>query len=229
MGKYFTLIMLFCGIHICFAQTQVVRKNKLTALVSEKYNTVIAADKQVKQGQYQAFYRNKVVVAQGIYKDDKRVGLWRFFMKNQQLSQVYDYDNEKLLFELPEDDRSGFKYIIDEVVTDSVVITKPYKIGGRYYGILPYLRFFALPDDLRQDSPSSIIVTVELFISPMGRVADFKFRVKAPFYERTINIDPNRLLPEDRLFVAATYNKQPISSRIVINAYINSRGELDID
>lgn len=229
MGKYFTLIMLCCGVQICFAQTQVVRKNKLTALVSEKYNTVITADKQVKQGQYQAFYRNKVVIAQGMYKDDKRVGLWRFFMNNQQLSQVYDYDKEKLLFELPEDDRSGFKYIIDEVVSDSVVITKPYKIGGRYYGFLPYLRFFMLPEELRQDSPSTILITVELFISPMGRVADFKFRVKAPLYERTISIDPNRLLPEDRAFVAATYNKQPISSRIVINAYINSRGELDID
>lgn len=229
MGKYFTLIVLFCGLQVCFAQTAVVRKNKISAFVTEKYNTVITADKQIKQGQYQAFYKNKVVIAQGSYKDDKRIGLWRFFNKTQQLTQVYNYDAGKLLFELPEEERSNFKYIIDKVVNDSVTITKPYKIGGRYFGYLPYLKFFTMPEDLRGEAYEKIAVEMELFISPMGRVADFKFRIKAPFYSATINIDPNILLTEDKIFTPATYNKEPISSRIVVNCYINNRGEPDMD
>ncbi len=229
VGKYFTLMMLFCGLNFCYGQTAVIRKNKISAFVTEKYNTIITSDRQIKQGQYQAFYKNKVVVAQGMYKNDERVGLWRFFNKTQQLTQVYNYDTGKLLFELPEDERSGFKYVVDKVITDSIVTTKPYRIGGRYFGYLSYLKFLSVPEDLRGEAFENIDFTLELFVSPMGRVADFKFHIIAPYYKRTINIDPNRLLPEDRTFTPATYNKQPISSRIVISGYINNRGEPDMD
>jgi hypothetical protein len=175
-------------------------------------------------------YGKKVVLAQGRYVDDKRVGTWRFFDKKQQVLQIYNYDNNTLQYEAPEDSTSNFRYIIDATIADSTLATKPLKQGGRYFGYLPYMRFFSLPTELQGMETAAINVVMELLISPMGRVADFQLQLAAPFYEykRVISIDPNRLFEEDRTFYPATVNKKAISSRILIACYINSKGELDM-
>jgi hypothetical protein len=219
---------MFCGVQVCLAQTEVIRKNKITSQVTETYNTVITTDRQVKQGPYRAMY-NKVVLAQGKYADDKRVGTWRFFDKKQRLAQIYNYDTDKLVFEAPEDSTSNFKYEIESKITDSVTITKPLKQGGRYFGYLPYLRFFKFHADLQAYDPDDINVIIELFISSMGQVAEFKIHTIAPFYKRVMSIDPNKLYPEDKTFRPATFNNEPISSHIFISCYINKHGELDMD
>lgn len=228
MSKFFILIMMFCGVQVCLAQTEVVRKNKITSTVTEKYNTVIAADRQLKQGLYQALYNKKVVLAQGKYVDDKRVGLWRFFDKKQRLLQVFNYDTGKLVFEAPEDETSNFRYQIESNTKDSILITKPLKQGGRYFGYLPYLRFFKMPDEMLGNN-EGVKIVIELFITSMGRVAEFKIHTINSFYKNTVKIDPNQLFEEDRSFIPATYNNAPISSSIFISCYINKHGELDMD
>lgn len=231
MSKFFILTMMLCGVQVCLGQTEVTRKNKITGLVTETYNTVITADRQIKQGPYQAMYDKKVVLAQGKYVNDERVGTWRFFDKKQRLAQVFNYDTGKLIFEAPEDSTSNFKYGMDQMASDSVRITKPLKLGGRYFGYLPYMRFFSFPSELLEMDIEDIEVIMELLISPMGRVADFKIHVLAPLYnyKRVFAIDPNKLFPEDRIFFPATLNKEPISSRILIYCYINRKGDLDMD
>lgn len=229
MSKFFILTMMFCGVQVCLAQTEVIRKNKITSMVTEKYNTVIAADKQIKQGLYQAMYNKKIVLAQGKYTDDKRVGTWRFFNKKQKLAQIFNYDTGKFIFEAPEDSTSNFKYEIETKTTDSIRITKPIKQGGRYYGFIPYLRFFKFPEDLRGYNTDDINVVIELLISSMGQVADFKMHIVAPYYKSAYSVNPNLLYPEDKTFMPATHNKEPISSRIFISCYINKHGELDMD
>ena len=228
MSKFFILIMVFCGVQVCFAQTEVVRKNKITATVTEKYNTVITADRQLKQGLYQALYNKKVVLAQGKYVDDKRVGLWRFFDKKQRLLQVFNYDTGKLVFEAPEDDTSNFRYQIESNTKDSILITKPIKQGGRYFGYLPYLRFFKMPDEMLGNN-EGVKIVIELFITSMGRVAEFNIHTINSFYKSTVKIDPNQLFEEDRSFIPATHNNAPTSSSIFISCYINKHGELDMD
>ena len=229
MSKFFILIMMFCGVQVCLAQTEVVRKNKITALVTEKYSTIIAADKQIKHGLYQAMYNKKVVLAQGKYADDKRVGMWRFFDKKQRLLQVFNYDTGKLVFEAPEDETSNFRYQIESNTKDSILITKPLKQGGRYFGYLPYLRFFKFPAELQGYDNDDVNVVIALFITSMGQVAEFKMHIIAPYYKRTFTVDPNQLYPEDRTFRPATYNNEPISSHIFISCYLNRNSELDMD
>ncbi|MFD0749334.1 hypothetical protein ACFQZS_04215 [Mucilaginibacter calamicampi] len=229
MSKFFILIMMFCGVQVCLAQTEVVRKNKITSQVTEKYNTVITADRQMKQGVYQAMYGKKVLLAQGKYADDKRVGLWRFFDKKQKLIQVFNYDTGKFIYEAPEDSTSSFKYEIEAKTTDSIIITKPLKQGGRYFGFLPYLRFFKMPQELQGYDPDDMNVVIELFITSMGQVAEFKMHFVAHYYKRTLSIDPGQLYPEDKTFKPATYNKEPISSHIFIVCQINKHGELDMN
>jgi hypothetical protein len=220
---------MFCGVQVCMAQTEVIRKNKITSDVTETYNTIITTDRQIKQGPYQAMYNKKIVLAQGKYADDKRIGTWRFFDKKQRLSQVYNYDTNKLVFEAPEDESSNFKYQIEAQITDSTNATKPLKQGGRYFGYLPYMRFFKFPADLQGYDPDDVDVVLDLFISPMGRVAEFKVRVTAPFYNRVFSVDPNILPSEDRTFTPATLNNEPISSRILISCYLTRGGDLDMD
>lgn len=231
MNKIFILTILFFAIQTCFGQTEVIRKNKITKSVTETYNTIITSDRQVKQGPYRALYNKKVVLAQGKYADDKRVGIWRFFNTNQKILQIYNYDNGTLQYEAPEGTTSNFRYIIDADITDSSRVTKPLKQGGRYFGYLPYMRFFSLPAELQGTDVSDINVTIELLISPMGRVADFKIRLESAYYnyKRDYSIDANKLFMEDRTFLPATKNKEPISSTIVISCFINSGGELDMD
>jgi hypothetical protein len=222
-------MIMFCGVQVCMAQTEVIRKNKITSDVTETYNTIITTDRQIKQGPYQAMYNKKIVLAQGKYADDKRIGTWRFFDKKQRLSQVYNYDTNKLVFEAPEDESSNFKYQIEAQITDSTNATKPLKQGGRYFGYLPYMRFFKFPADLQGYDPDDVDVVLDLFISPMGRVAEFKVRVTAPFYNRVFSVDPNILPSEDRTFTPATLNNEPISSRILISCYLTRGGDLDMD
>nr|WP_294790242.1 hypothetical protein [uncultured Mucilaginibacter sp.] len=229
MSKFFILTMMFCGVQVCLAQTEVIRKNKITALVAEKYSTIIAADKQIKQGLYQATYNKKIVLAQGKYADDKRVGMWRFFDKKQRLAQVFNYDTGKLVFEAPEDESSNFKYEIDTKNTDSITITKPLKKGGRYFGYVPYLRFFKSQAGLQGYDPGDVRIVIELFITSMGRLAEFKMHTITPDYNNFFSVDPESLYPEDKTFMPATYNNAPISSHIFIVCYINKHGELDMD
>lgn len=221
--------MVFCGVQVCLAQTEVIRKNKITALVTEKYSTIIAADKQIKQGLYQAMYNKKVVLAQGKYADDKRVGMWRFFDTKQRLAQVFNYDTGKLVFEAPEDSTSNFKYEIESKIVDSITITKPLKQGGRYFGYLPYLRFFNRQAGLQAYDYDEVRIVMELFITSMGRLAEFKIHTITPYSDNVYSVDPEKLYTEDKTFMPATYNNAPISSHIFIVCYINKHGELDMD
>lgn len=228
MKRFLFSAIAFLYITSCFAQEKVERKNKLTSLVFERYHTIIETNKQVKDGLYRAFYTKKVVIASGIYTNDKRTGLWHFFGTNQNLLENYNYDLNRLTYEAPDDTSSNIRYVIDNKITDTDYVTKPIRIGGRYYGYVPYLRLFKIPDDLMDINRSSCLVMLELLISPGGRLADYKIHVNVSGYERVIGINPDVLKEEDKVFIPASFNKQPISSRIFIQCYINKYDELDM-
>jgi hypothetical protein len=228
MKKFLLSIIAFLYITSCFAQEKVERKNKLNGFVFEQYHTVIETNKQVKDGLYRAFYTKKVVIATGSYTNDKRTGMWHFFDTKQNLLENYNYDLNKLTYEAPEDTSSVIRYIIDNKITDTDYVTKPIRIGGRYYGYVPYLRLFKWPDELNGANHSAFLVILELLVSPGGRLADYQVHIKAPGYDRSVEINPDILKEEDKVFIPATFNKQPISSRIFIQCYINKYDELDM-
>jgi hypothetical protein len=216
----------------CFAQQLVNRKNKLTGSVTEQFQSVIETDKQVKQGIYHAFFAKKTVIASGAYKNDKRIGTWHFFDPSGQIMQNYDYDNNQLLYESREDEKTRFKYNIDYIINKADVTTKPVRLGGRYFGYIPYLRLFKLPDDLENINPEQCTVILELLISPMGRLADYTIRITNSYTGediRVLNINTNILPGEDKIFIPATLNKNPVSSQITVACYMNRYGDIDID
>jgi hypothetical protein len=222
---FFTSILLAIN---SFAQETVEKKTKLTNNVSQVYK-VLASNKYTKQGLYQALFKKKTVVATGMFENDKKIGIWRFYDQKGQAMQIYDYTKKQLLFEAREDTSSNLRYFVDKQLDSTSKITKPVKVGGRYYGYLPYLNLFTVPKDLRDINYDVFSAVVELLISPYGRLADYKVHLTAVNFKRTINMNIDLPNEEDKVFMPATLNGEPISSRVVIQCYVTNSGHLDFD
>ena len=213
----------------CFAQEIIEKKNRLNDNVTEKFQ-VLKDNQQIKNGHYEAMYRRRVPVAQGNYTQNKKSGTWRFYDQKGKLMQVYDYDNHVLKFEAKEyAAASNFFYTIDKEIKDTDKVTKPLKIGGRYYGYLPYLGFYQPPFNPYEYGTSGCVAVVELLISPLGRLAGYKVRTACRFleYDQTIAMNVSLFKEEDKQFIPATYNGQPVVSRIMIRCLLNQDGTLD--
>jgi hypothetical protein len=213
--------------HTATAQEIKEKKSRLTDSVEEVYH-VLKANKNIKQGLYQAVFEEMIPVASGAFDNDLKVGTWRFFDKRGKLLQVYDYDKKKLAYEAPETQSSGLRYFADIDIDSTDVVTKPIKVGGRYYGYIPYLQLFKLPVDIWDLDRKLYTAAVELLISPLGRLAYYKVHIAGPYnYERIINMNINLPNEEDKSFIPAKKNGEPVACRIVIAARITARGHLD--
>ncbi|GAB2686906.1 hypothetical protein GCM10027037_06210 [Mucilaginibacter koreensis] len=223
MSFKYLLSTLFLLCSICaYAQeatTQV--EDKITPEVSIKYH-VLSANKKVMQGLYQAFYKKNTPVASGLYEHNEKAGTWHFFDKTGKLMQHYNYTKHLLTYEAPDDSTSGIKYVVDEDFKQSDTITKPIRIGGRYFGYLPYLNLFRLPKDLYDFAYVSgygePTVYLEFLISPAGRLADYRVHIKSYVYgEKVLAVKIDQLSDDDKSFYPATLNGREISCRILLS------------
>lgn len=229
LKKILLFILSIFFIADCFAQEIIEKKNRLTDNVTEQFS-VLKSNELLKNGAYAAFYKRKTPIAMGNYTQNKRTGLWRFYSPKGKLMQIYNYDSDSLKYEAPEfKNASEFFYFIDKEITDTDRVTKPVKAGGRYYGYLPYLGLYQIPFSPYQYGTSGCVAAVELLISPLGRLAGYKVRTICDGYDfdQTINMNVKLFKEEDQQFIPATYNGQPVVSRIVIRCKITQSGGLD--
>jgi hypothetical protein len=231
LKKLLLFIFSFCFLHSisCSAQETVLKKDKLNNRIIEKFQ-VLKDNENIKQGPYAAFYRRKTPIAMGTYSKGKKTGLWRFYDAKGQLMQVYNYDDGSLKYEAREyTGVSDFWYVVDKVLSDTDKVTKPIKVGGRYYGYLPYLGAYKIPFSPFEYGTEGCVAVVELLISPLGRLAEFKVRSACSLlqYDQTITISTSLFKEEDKQFIPATYNGVPILSRIFIRCRVTLDGGLD--
>jgi len=219
------LIIYLFFINAALAQETVERSHKINAHIAEKL-TVLKSDKSTRQGLYQMIYDKTYALANGRFDNDIKIGTWHFYAPNGRLLQNYDYTKKELLYEAPEDTTSNLRYFVDKQLADTDRTTKPIKIGGRYYGYLPYLKLFRLPQALMDISREASIGVVELLVSPGGRLAYFKVTIYSGNFSKTFNINVNVLNEEDKVFTPATLNGEPISCRILIKCFIDDDGTL---
>ncbi|MFD1256024.1 hypothetical protein ACFQ3S_04390 [Mucilaginibacter terrae] len=213
--------LLFIG-HYSFAQETVERNRKLTPQVDEKYQ-VLKTDYAVMQGTYAA-YLKKTLIAAGRYENNKKTGIWTFFNIKGVVCQRYDYSKEHLIYEAPEDSTSGVRYVVDDSLKNEFKFYKPVRIGGRYYGYLKYINLIRLPVDLTNLSNETVGAAMELLVSPGGRLAEFKIRLrnynnKDPEGGIVLNVNLNLMDEEDKLFIGAKLNDIPVPVRIIIPVY----------
>jgi len=225
---FIAAIMLFYAVN-CLAQETVEKKNKIFDHLTERY-TVLKDSQDVKQGLYQVFAKKNKLVARGAYTRGKKTGLWHFYNKNGKLLQIYQYDGDSLKFEAKQYVGSNISYKIDKKIKDSDLVTKPVKIGGRYFGYLPYLALYRTPFNPFEYNLYGAEAEVELLISPLGRLADYKVTATFPFmdYTQTLKMSLGMFKDEDRQFIPATFNRQPILSSIIIKCRVNEDGQLEL-
>lgn len=230
MKKVILFIIILIFVDRVEAQDSVMKKNRLTQSVVEQF-FVLKSNKEVKQGLYQALYRRRIALASGIYANNKRVGIWHYYDKYGRLAQNFNYEYNSITWELADDSLTSMhiRYGFDVKIADSDRVTKPMKVGGIYYGYLPYLELFKLSDDYAGTDFSQFTATLEILVSPGGRLADFKVHIKSPFDERITTFSTQLIDADDRLFVPATINREPVLSRIFVRCRITDEGELDID
>lgn len=228
MKKILLFILSFFYISNCLAQEIIEKKNHLTNKVIERFH-VLKDSEQIKHGLYQALYKRKTAVASGNYIKGKKTGIWYFYDPNGKVLQIYNYTKDSVRYEAREDTASDLRYLIDKIIGDTDRVTKPIKAGGRYFGYLPYLALFKTPFTMYEFGSSSFVAIVELLISPMGRLASYKVRVVAGLfnYDQTTTFDVKLLKEEDRQFIPATYNGEPILSRVIIRCRLNNDGGLE--
>ncbi len=212
-----------------FAQETEVKKNRLTDAVTERI-TVLKSDRITRQGLYQAFTGSKNnALAVGRYDNSKKAGVWSFFDTNNNLLQRFNYTTRTLIYEAPEDSTSNCRYVVDDTLTAKSVTTKPIRIGDRYYGYIPYLFIFKLPRDIQDINPLLVNVTLELLVSPGGRLADYTVHIQNSVFKRSFSFNLDLLSDEDKTFIPATIDGRPVSCRIFIKCFLTNYGKVDFD
>jgi hypothetical protein len=221
------LIIPGCVSH-CLAQDIVAKRNRLSDSVIEKFY-VLKSDQNTKQGPYKAYFRRRTVIAAGNYTNDKKTGIWSFADVGGKLVENYNYGTNSYIFEAPLDTGTDLHFLFDTAFAKTDILTRPLKIGGSYYGFIPYLNIFRLPFETMDIETDYFNAIVELLISPMGRLADYSVRLVSPYYDydHTFNLDVKLFSEEDRTFQPATLNGKPILCRIIIKCFVTGKGGLD--
>lgn len=217
-----------CLLLLCtgsFAQETIERSQKLTKKITEVYH-VLQSDPNIKHGLYQARHDKKIALASGLYAHNKRVGVWHFFDYAGNLLQNYNYDQNLLTYEAPDDSGSRFKYLFDKKVISTDVLTKPVKIGGRFFGYINYMKVFKKPADADYEDLDRANITIELLISPGGHLAAYTIHVRNYNYNNDLSVNIDLLSEEDKTFIPATLNNEPVSARIVIPCQLDRNFEL---
>ena len=210
------------------AQDTLARRERLSDTVTAHYH-VLSTAPDVKIGLYTVFLHRRWLIARGNYNNGKKVGVWQFFDTMGRLNEKYNYDKKIFTYEAPLYSSRDFSFLFDDSIKMSDKLTRPLKVGGIYYGFLPYLNIFTVPFDTEDISTSFFNVYIELLISPMGRLADYKIRVVSDDYnyDEIFNIDVHLFSDEDRTFTPATLNGTPVMSRILIRCTLTPKGGLD--
>lgn len=228
MTKYNLLLLSLIVALQCAAQDTVKRRHRLTNRVIEKYY-VLKKNPAFKEGPYIAYFQHHTMIAEGYYKMGQRTGVWRFFNKRGELNEVFSYNRNSFLFEGPVKRDDGVFYQFDTVAIAKDTITRPLKTGGCYYGMLPYVMAFRAPFDDDDANTDYFGAWVELLISPLGQLADYKVHLASDIYQyrQTFEMDTKLFSKADREFYPATINGKPIMSRIIIRCALNADGTLD--
>jgi hypothetical protein len=212
----------------CFAQDTLEKKNWLTNSVIERYK-VLKTDPDTKVGAYKAFFKRRILIAAGNYTKGVKSGIWKFYDNDGKAAETFDYDKFEFLTEAPLDTDTDLAFVFDKKIEPKDMATRPLRIGGEYFGYIPYLNVFKVPFDTYGVNTDYFNVTIELLVSPGGRLADYKVHLnsKAYQYKQTFNLSVNLFSEDDKRFSPATLNHEPVLARVFIKCSLNEDGSLD--
>lgn len=217
------LLILALIVNFSYAQETLELSTYHSGGITERYH-VLKSDRKIKQGLYQQVTKKNTAVVSGSYDQNKRVGLWHFYDKSGKVVELYNYTTQKLLYEAPVDSaRDYIDYMFDGKITIKDTVTKPVRIGGTWFGYLPYIKFFKI-DASSFYIAAPIRAFLQMLVSPGGRLSECKLIVQLKSNNSIVDtyLLNNDLLDEyDKQFVPATVNHQPVVSTISVLVKIN--------
>lgn len=225
MKNNFFLFIAFLYSINCFAQETVAEKKRLSDSVIERFN-VLKSNRSIRNGPYKALFKRKIVIASGNYTNGKKTGIWKFYNTEGKLAQTFNYDLNSFDYLTQLDTSSDLRFLFDEKLKKTDTVTRPLKIGEPYYGYIPYVTIFRLPFETFDVNTDVFEGEIQLLISPLGRLAEYKVHLVSKYYQydHTITLDVNLFNEEDKIFVPATLNHKPILSRVLIKCFVTSNG-----
>jgi hypothetical protein len=170
--------------------------------------TELKSKRGVKNGEYKIL-AGKKVVANGWYKNDERIGRWRFFTSKDSLDQVYNYTSKKVEYNLS---NPNFTYYIDSVKAGDNVIY-PSKVGGTL-GLFFLCRLFKPPYEIQKGSGAYNLLFV-FTLDENGRLIKFETKIAASNYNKIEEISLKRLEAEDFEFSPAKVNGKNVACTMV--------------
>jgi len=164
---------------------------------------------RIKNGSAEVFLHNKLV-ATGLYKDNERVGRWRFF-NGDSLSQIYNYSRKKIEYNVPD---TTLAYSIDSLNQGDKVIY-PVKIGSMndlYWYLASTAR---IPDELKQIN-GEYQLTFVLSINKFGKITKFDVGFNLNNISKSYELLDQAKRYQDFDFVPAIVNNMAVNSQMIL-------------
>lgn len=177
-----------------------------------EHSTELKSKKYVKNG-FSEIIANKKIIASGIYKDDLRVGRWRFFEIPDTLDQIYNYTTKKIEYNAVD---SHLSYEVDSLKEGDRLIY-PVKIGGSYYGMFFLIKKFSPPNELSKQKGIYKLYLI-FSIDKTGQLIKYQANIISASYNKNFDISLNRFKPEDLEFTPAFLNGKQVASRLIFEA-----------
>jgi hypothetical protein len=175
--------------------------------------TELKSKRGIKNGEYKIFGGRKII-ATGLYKDNERIGRWRFFNENDSLDQVYNYTTQLVEYNLP---NQRITCYIDSIKEGDKIIP-PMKVGGAF-GLLFLTRLFLPPMEVYRGSGAYNLL--HLFtLDEHGKLIRYETKIDASNYKKVEEIPLKKLKTEDFEFTPAKVNGKNVSSTLVFEVLV---------
>lgn len=176
-------------------------------------STELKSKPHVKNGSADVFLHKKLV-ATGLYKDNERVGRWRFFNRDS-ISQVYNYKSKKIEYNVPD---TTLAYNIDSL-NQGDKVSYPIKIGimnNLYW----YLASTAkVPDELKQIK-GEYQVTFVISISKFGKITKQEVNYKSNNISKSYELVDQTHGYKDFEFSPAIANGNAVDSQMILKVRV---------
>ncbi len=159
-------------------------------------SAVNVQDSTVRMGPSTTYYKGKII-EQGPYRNNERVGRWRFFNLESILDYEYDFDTRKLVYV------SGIDRAMLKQQTPCLYKGSP---------LIPYLFLvnqLAYPQRAISEAVEGRVV-LALKVSRHGRVTGFYLAERLhPLIDKAV-VEVAKIMPPDWQFIAATQRGQAV-------------------
>lgn len=196
MKRTFTILTCILALNAFGQKTKEITKKYKNPWYTEKYS-VLKSDKKVKHGNFQklgyedclvidGYYGNgkkdslwttyywcsKQIEKQGLYKDDQRIGEWKFYSSDGTLIQTYDYSTNKLVYSIKPTRETTV--LQDKQETNKLLLSNPQFIGSTIE-----LYDYITPAQMEMSKSGEYdlktgMVIITFYISAEGKAIDHK-------------------------------------------------------